>query len=262
MTQVTTHTLTPTPTPTPTGTPTMACVRARRPLLVACVLALVPVLFTGTGFAIGTIVGGTDAASYLGAAIGTSLCALLGVLVMSRLQPSLAEFGFRPPRNTTAALWFLPMALVVALIWIGSGYAAQPGLVPVLAWVAVAAGFNEEIWYRGLILALLRPRGVRRAIIVMSSLFGVLHLANAFNQGVSVLYLALQVALAIVFGFVAAEVYEVVGSLWPVILWHAAFDASSYLTGDAITTPALLALGVELVVMLAYGVVLWRRVPR
>ena len=73
--------------------------------------------------------------------------------------------------------------------------------------LAAAVGFNEEIWFRGLVLASLRGLGERHAIVGGSAVFGALHLANVFT-GRDPLYLALQFAFACLVGLVLAELWR------------------------------------------------------
>lgn len=147
------------------------------------------------------------------------------------------------------------------IVFAATGYGVDGALVPGFAWLAIAAGFNEEIWYRGLVLSLFRSRGTRPAIVVSSILFGVLHLVNLAG-GKSVLYAVLQLGFAALFGFVCAELYAVTGSLWPAILWHLTYDFTAYIGGDALTSAALVGLVLQVALLGAYAGWLWRRLPR
>lgn len=109
-------------------------------------------------------------------------------------------------------------------------------------------------------MAVLRHRSERTAIVGSAVIFGVLHLANLFG-GASPLYAALQLAFAALFGLVAALVVSHTRSLWPVIAWHVAHDAITYVGGDDLNALTLSVLAVECAVLVAYAVVLWRRLP-
>lgn len=50
--------------------------------------------------------------------------------------------------------------------------------------------------------------------------------------------------------------------LWPGIVWHFLYDFISYATGDVLTTAAVVALAVELVILAVYAARLWRLLPR
>lgn len=239
----------------------LAVVPTRRPLLTAVLLALVPVLFTIMGFVVGGMAKADDRTSFALAAMTTGAAAVIGVMVMSRSHASLRQYGFRAPRQVSAALWFVPMLVVVVLVYVGSGYAPQQGMVFSLVAMAVAAGFSEEIWFRGMVLSALRQRGHRYAVIVSSLIFGILHLVNGLNAKTTALYLVLQLLFAILFGVVASLTVTVTRSLWPAIIFHVAWDITSYLGGDALTGRVLALLAVEVVVLAGYAVFMWRRTP-
>ena len=126
--------------------------------------------------------------------------------------------------------------------------------------LSVCAGFNEEIWFRGLLLATLRRLGTRRAIIGASVMFGALHLTNFF-AGRPPLYLVLQFAFACLVGFVLAELVAITGSLWVGIGWHFVYDWAALSTGDELTIAALAGLAIATALLTAFAVWLWRKLP-
>ena len=132
-------------------------------------------------------------------------------------------------------------------------------LIPALL-LCCAVAFNEEIWFRGLMLAALRQLGTRSATCFAAALFGVLHLANALG-GKSPLYLVLQLVLAFLVGLVLSEAVAITGSLWIGIAWHFAYDFTAMLSGDALTPTTLIAVGVIDLVLLVLAVVWWRKLP-
>ena len=242
---------------TPTTTTRLWFVR--RPWLTAIGLSLVPVVFTAAGFATAQILGESEAETYATVAACVTVSALIAFVVMWKARPSLSEFGLRAPRAGSVALWWLPLVVVVALVFAASGVVVPLAVVAPIIWLAVAVGFNEELVFRGLVLAILRRYGSQRAVVFSAIIFGVLHLAN-LGAGKSVGYLVLQVLFAALFGVVTAELVVVTGSLWPGILFHAAYDAVSYLGGDGISTVALISLAVQVVLLASYGWWLWLRV--
>lgn len=235
--------------------------RLRHPVLAAIGLALVPVVLTAAGFAGAQIAGADEATTYLAAAAGGAVSAALGLLLAARFAPRWAGFGLRAPRHAGRVAWFAPLAVTPLLVLLASGFQAPAGLVLPLLATAAAAAVNEEVWFRGLVLTALRPLGVRVAALVSSLLFAVLHLANVAG-GASAPSAVLQVMFAALFGLVAAELALITGSILPGMLWHFAWDAASYLSGDGLGTPALLALAAVVAVLAGYAAWLWRRLPR
>ena len=91
--------------------------------------------------------------------------------------------------------------------------------------LALMVGFVAESVFRGLMLTALRERGVWRAIIVTSVLFGLTHLANVL-AGATVLETISQVAYTIAFGVAFAALVLRTGIIGPLVLAHAAIDAA------------------------------------
>jgi membrane protease YdiL (CAAX protease family) len=129
--------------------------------------------------------------------------------------------------------------------------------------LALMVGFVEESVFRGLMLTALRERGVWRAIIVTSVLFGLTHLANVL-AGATVLETISQVAYTIAFGVAFAALVLSTGIIWPLVLAHAAIDAAYFLQvpGFAFSTTWTLIINLGVVVVFTgYGIVVMRRDP-
>jgi len=217
-------------------------------------------VLTAVGSAVGQIVGLDDATATLVTAAFVALSALIGAGIMLASRRPLSDYGFRRPTHLPATWWAAPLLVAPVAVIAISGFEPKPGLlVPYLA-LTLAVGFNEEIWFRGLALAAVRRKAVKPAIAAASLLFGVLHLANAL-AGKPGLYLILQLGFATLVGLVLAELVAITGSLWIPIAWHFVYDFFSFNSGPALDARALLASSVISVVLLAYAVVLWRRLP-
>lgn len=240
----------------------LATYSSRRPWLRAVLLGLVPVVLTSFGFGYAQSRHLDDRHTYLVTAAAVSLAAGLGLILMLRSSHSLAAHGFRSLEagSFRRVLWLVPVALGPVLIVATTGVAVDRALIPGFLWLAAAAALSEEVWYRGLIMAVLRPLGERPAIVGSAAIFGVLHLANLLG-GVSPLYAVLQLLFAGLFGLIAALLVSHTGSLWPAIAWHFAHDAVTYVGGDALTARTLGVLAIECAVLTAYAVLLWRRLP-
>ncbi len=243
------------------GPTTVAVLKPRRPWPTGVLLSLVPAVGTSLGFGAAAASGADERVQYLGGAAGATVSALVGLVVMWRARPNLAQFGFRAPRDLRGVLWLLPALLVPVVVLAATGVGVGGALVPGFAWLALAAGFNEEIWFRGIVLAAFRHLGARYAVLATSVLFGVLHLVNLLG-GKSPLYAVLQLLFAALFGVVFALLTVHTRSLWPAIAIHALYDFTAYLGGDVLTTPALVGLAVQCAILAGYAVHLWRRLPR
>lgn len=122
------------------------------------------------------------------------------------------------------------------------GYNLEPGLVTPLLVVGVPlVALNEELFFRGVILDMLRPLGWRSAVLWSAFLFGGSHLANLV-AGAYPPFTAMQVAATTAGAITLAAIRIRTGSLWPVLLVHLVLDlvAVSTLTGPATASPILL----------------------
>ncbi len=244
------------------ATPDLPVITTRHPWLWALGWALIPVLLTSVGFGYAQSQHLDDGHTYLAVATAVTIAALAGLLRMLRSHKPLSTFGLRRPApgTTRPLLAYAPLALGPILIAATTGIAVDRALIPGFLWLAAAVACSEEIWFRGIVLATLRARSQRTAILGSAALFAVLHLANLLGSA-SPLYAGLQLAFAALFGLVAALVVTHTGSLWPVIAWHFIHDAITYLGGDALTATTLGVLAIECAVLTAYAVLLWRRLP-
>ncbi len=138
------------------------------------------------------------------------------------------KYGLRSFKGSIKAfLWFLPLA-VMSCINLKNGLAlSAPFLVSVLMAVNLAVGgYVEEIIFRGFLFRAMAKDNLRTAIIVSAVTFGVGHIVNIFNT-TDVLSVLLQVAYAIVIGFLYTLIAYKGGSLWPCIASHMFVNASS-----------------------------------
>ena len=238
----------------------MATWQARRPWLWAVIIGLGGVVLTAFGAGFSQVRGlGEPTATYAQAAfVGAS--ALIGLAIMLQTRPSLAEYGFRRPRAIADALWLIPLVTLPMILLASEHLAVTPKQALAYGVLAIAVGFNEEIWFRGLLLAALRRLGRRRAVVGASAVFGTLHLTNLLGGG-DPTYVGLQFAFACLVGFVLAELVEVTGSLWIGIVWHALYDLVAFSVGDSLTAGALVGIAAMTAVLVAYAAYLWRRLP-
>ncbi|MEH0109429.1 CPBP family intramembrane glutamic endopeptidase [Tersicoccus sp. MR15.9] len=231
-----------------------------RTVLTGVGLALIPVLWTAAGSAFAQILNADDVTAALIVAAGAAVSAAIGMVVMRRRRSSPVA-GFGMPRNGRAVWWGLPLVATVLMAVVTQGLHVAGAVIAAYAVLVCAVAVNEEVWFRGIILAMLRRGGMRLAVVASAILFAVLHLANLAG-GADAPAALLQVVFALLFGVVAAEVAILTTSLWPVIAWHAAWDFANFVGGNATTAVALAGIAGACLVMLAVATVLWRRLFR
>jgi membrane protease YdiL (CAAX protease family) len=135
------------------------------------------------------------------------------------------EAGFAKPLQWKAFLFAAPPLIGPVFLLFYSGIAPTDLLQLVMLIVFTAMiGFAEEALCRGMMLQAFLPRGVMRAALFSSLIFGSMHLVQVFYRmsiGMALLYVVY--AALIGFGF-AAPYIRSGGAIWPLIVVHALFD--------------------------------------
>lgn len=129
--------------------------------------------------------------------------------------------------NAKAFLWFIPL-IVMSCTNLKNGLAPGGQLVlsVLMAVNMAAAGYMEEILFRGFLFRAMAKNNVKTAIIVSAVTFGAGHIVNLVNTS-DVLGVLLQVCYAMVIGFLYTLIVWKGGSLLPCILSHIFVNASS-----------------------------------
>ena len=132
----------------------------------------------------------------------------------------------------------------------------RTSVVPVLVVGVPIVALNEELFYRGVLLPLLRPCGLRSAVLWSAVAFGASHLVNLVS-GAYPPFVVMQVAATTAGGVALGALRVRSGSLWPPLIVHLLIDwiAVSTLTGPATSSPILLPV---LFLWLGGNLLLWR----
>jgi len=233
----------------------------RHPYIASILIALLCTFMTGLGSAVSQNMGLGEAQQISVITVFLAVSVIVGLIFMKKSRFSLAEYGFRKNQKNSLqkVIWFIPLIVIEILPIALVGFSAEikPLQYLNLLFFVIAVGFNEEIYFRGLAFKFMKEKGTKNAIIGSSILFGVLHLANAFN-GKEPLYVVLQMIFAFLVGLVLAEIVSITKSLWVVIIWHASHDYISMITGDALNTQALIILAIQVAILLIYTFMLWK----
>lgn len=236
--------------------------RIKHPYAAAILLGILCTFLTALGMAIPQAMGLDTYLIYFISAISLVFSAGLGVLIMKRTNSNLGVYGFRfSEKNSLRKIWWYTPLIIMEILppaIYGFSNKILPHQYLIVAFFTIAVGFNEEIYFRGLILQFLTVRGRKQAIIGSAIIFGVLHLINAFN-GKNLFYLMLQMVFAFLVGFVLAEIVSITKSLWIVIIWHASHDFISMTTEGELDTKALIILSIQVILLLVYAIRIWKR---
>ena len=145
------------------------------------------------------------------------------------------KLGFRSAEKGAAKrmLYFSPL-LLIALSPFTAGINFNGGAALILAnlFLTLGIGMAEEIFFRGIICGLWLERGVGKAMIISSVLFGFSHLLNIAG-GAELGETVLQICFALVYGMVFALIFAESGSLLPCVLLHDLHDFCSFISGEA-----------------------------
>ena len=177
---------------------------------------------------------------------GAVLCLILDGWIR---RQGLAEFlGLCRFRGTAGRyLWFLPLAeLASCNLWHGVQVNFPPLETLTYILTMLIAGFLEEVLFRGLLFTALRPRGLKRAVLISALTFGLGHIVNLLN-GAALLPTLLQLCYACAIGLLFTVLFQKSGSILPGILTHSLLNALSAFSIEGVAvyqiiTAALLTL--------------------
>lgn len=196
---------------------------------------------------------------------------VLAVLVIALLTAlrSWRTVGFRAlPRRRDLRLYWIPLLPVLPVVPAACVGISRMRFDEVLFFLVLACliGFVEEVIFRGLILQALAPKGIWKAAIVSSIVFGLMHLLNLMF-GADLVATLWQTAYAVAMGFGFAAVTLRTGSLWPLVAIHALIDFAGFVTSQgtimvSLTSADIAIFSLYVVVFASYGIFIMRAVMR
>lgn len=160
------------------------------------------------------------------------LLALCALVVRKRF--SWPEVGFAAIvwRET---LWLVPLGLILLVnlaatasaLWNSPDTREAWPLLVLTFGLAALVGFNEETMFRGILLQAFMANGTRLgwAVLISAAGFCLLHSVNILG-GSPAPMVAIQLGITFLFGLCFAFLALRIGSLWPLILFHALWDFS------------------------------------
>lgn len=213
------------------------------------------VALTALNLLVAAVVGMT--ASRFTTPMNASFVALVVMSVLTTVAVSLlglwGDVGLnRPHAWRTWPLLAVPAVVVLVLPFLHGFKVQSVGMVVMLAAGYGLTGWYEELWSRGLLFRILSPAGVRRAVIVSSVLFAVLHLGSVVYRDPAVVLA--QMVGAFCSGLAYATLRVRTRSLWPAMLLHALQDFTLHCSAFPVI-PLNVA---QDVVLLVYALVLLR----
>ena len=139
-----------------------------------------------------------------------------------------AKYGLRRFKGSVRQfLFFLPLVMVSCVnLKNGLGWTAPAAVTVLMAVNMAAAGYVEEIIFRGFLFRAMAKDNLHSAIIVSAVTFGAGHIVNLANTA-NTLSVLLQVCYAVTIGLMYTIIVYKGGSLWPCIVSHVFVNGSS-----------------------------------
>lgn len=241
--------------------PADASFSERRPYAYVALLELTVILVLGTT---GIIVKALELPDLFLYGMGLGALSLVGLISVA-VDGGWRAIGFTRLRKYHL-LW-LPLipAFVHLYNHLGGGF---PDLalsyVAAILLITLLSGFMEELFYRGLMLRALAPRGPWVAALVPSILFGMTHLMNsAAGWSLGPVLWQLGYSFAVGFGYAAFVIRT--GCLWPMMIVHflvnfsGLFDSTEIVQTSSVSLTAGLTNTIYILSFLIYGIVLIRQ---
>ncbi len=193
--------------------------------------------------------------------------ALSAVLLVFLLKHRLTEENglCRSKVSPVPLLFWLPALLAMAFpAFLGLG---MNGMTPAEAVLhslrMLLVGFLEELIFRAFLFNAIRRENLTRAVVISAVTFGLGHIVNLLS-GQAGADTVLQVVFAVTVGFMMVFLYLRSGSILACVVLHAlnnvvaGFADYSLIGGEG---SRLVWLALRLVIMAAYTLWLWKKVP-
>jgi len=200
-----------------------------------------------------------DTTGYGIQAVFFAIAALVGLFIYRKLNKKKDVIRDQAV-NKRQLLWFIPIIIAELIVFIsGINVGEQLLYYFMLLLFTVFVGISEELFFRGIILNILKSKGIKYAIVVSSILFSILHLTNLAG-GIDIKYAILQVIFSFIFGFVAAQITIISQSILPAMIWHFAHDFISFVTGNELNTTTTIILVVQCSILVLYSLYLNKKI--
>lgn len=186
---------------------------------------------------------------------------VIPIIYILKKKINIEKLGIRSveKRSVRKVLYFIPLLFAeIPLIFTG---VSSNGFIYYIAltFFTLAVGISEEVYFRGIILQLLQGSFTPKKTVMISALiFGIGHIANILTGG-NLLAVFLQIANAVIFGIVTAEVVLITKSLVPVIAWHTISNFVNNII-SASGTNEIIAIIIQETILIIYIFYLWNKI--
>lgn len=228
------------------------------PVIFSLMLGVVLTLLVSVASAVASIQEFGDMGVRNAQACAFLVMAIIVTVYMKRKDSSLISFGFRKleAKQARPVLFYIPMLLLAVAQPLMSGINVELTAAEVISIVIMTllVGYTEESIFRGIIRDKLKHKGPVFYIVFSSVFFGVLHMANALG-GKDIISTLLQVANALLLGFVLALLIEAGNNIIPLIAFHFIYDALAMVSIENLEHEVLLV-SILNILYLVFGIYL------
>jgi membrane protease YdiL (CAAX protease family) len=151
------------------------------------------------------------------------LNAMLAIVILSALR-LWREAGFNAPsRWKNMSLFLVPLVLLIGPTLFFQPQLPAPAKIVVLIIVTLLIGFQEEAIFRGILLSVLRPQGVMKAVLISAALFGIIHV-NSLFVGRDPIFVLSQIVASFLGAIGLGALRVRTNTVVPLVLLHALND--------------------------------------
>lgn len=228
------------------------------PVIFSLMLGVVLTLLVSVASAVASIQEFGDMGIRNAQACAFLIMAIIVTVYMKRKDSSLVSFGFRKleAKEARSVLFYIPLLIFAVAQPVMSGINVELTAAEVISIVIMTllVGYTEESIFRGIIRDKLKHKGPVFYIVFSSVFFGILHMANALG-GKDIISTLLQVANALLLGFVLALLIEAGNNIIPLIGFHFIYDALAMVSNDNVEHEVLMV-SILNILYLVFGIYL------
>lgn len=233
-----------------------------KPVLLSIVWTIVLLIFPVVSGIIVTVFKMNQIQIFLTQGCFMLLSIIIPMVYVCKKKIYIKEIGLRKMESGSIrkTLFFIPVVLCELPLILGGIDFKSFTYISALIFFTLVVGISEELYFRGIILKLLKDKfSIKQTIMISALVFGIGHFASILT-GKSIIEVLLQIINAIVFGILAAEIVMLTKSLFPVIIWHLLFDFVNHISVVA-GTSVYIAIGLQEIIMIIYALYLWKLLP-
>lgn len=204
----------------------------------------------------------------LGEMIGLSITQLLSsgyIIYMVKRFYGWNNVGFNKI-NIKNMIWFVPYILIIVAMMYTfiKGFYQNVTLIDKSIWIVLiitfigtsAAGFSEEVIFRGMLLNMLKyKKSIIIPMIISSVGFSIIHITTMF-MGISFIDAIVRVIHSSLLGFSFVAIAIKLNNIWPIIIFHVLWNfilMASQVIGIEVSTASLICNHLNIII----AIILW-----